>query len=665
MGVRVGETAAGGGGRRWRGVGAVALVGAASALVVATLATTATRVAATSVPAPPAGWTTAFSDSFSGAAGSGVDSQWTYDVGTQYSGTGCTGSWGTGEVESDTSSSANVSEDGRGHLDITPLRSSGGAWTSGRLETVADSFAAPAGGEMEVSASIEQPNPSSGVGYWPAFWMLGDGFRASGAGTSGTMDCASWPSVGEIDIMEDVNGLSEHSGTLHCGTDPGGPCNETTGLGSGLQACSGCQTGYHTYSVIVNRTDSSDESITWYLDGTAYFTVSESQVGTSTWQAAVDHGFFLILDVAIGGGYPNAICGCTSPSGSTTSGAGMSVGYVAVYTTASGGTPTPTPTPTGTPTPTATARPSCSSTASSPISADCFTSSQGSISVTSTSDPDPAGVDSNQVYQLRNGDWLGYPGIDFGSGSTQLDARVASGAAGGVSGLVEVVLDNPANPSIGSFAVGNTGGWSSWETIPANISTVTGTHTVYLVFSSGAGGSPPYVSLHYFDFPSSGGGGTPTPTPTPTPSPSCPSSATADISADCFSASQGSITVTSTSDPDPAGVDGNQAYQLSNGDWLEYPGIDFGSGSTQFDARVASGAAGGVSGLVEVVLDNPANPPVGSFAVGSTGGWSSWKTIPANISTVTGTHTVYLVFSSGAGGNPPFVSLHYFSFPAS
>ena len=29
--------------------------------------------------------------------------------------------------------------------------------------------------------------------------------------------------------MEDVNALSEVAGTLHCGVDPGGPCNETTG----------------------------------------------------------------------------------------------------------------------------------------------------------------------------------------------------------------------------------------------------------------------------------------------------------------------------------------------------------------------------------------------------------------------------------------------------
>ena len=39
---------------------------------------------------------------------------------------------------------------------------------------------------------------------------------------------------GEIDILEDANAVSQHSGTLHCGTDPGGPCNETTGLSSGL-----------------------------------------------------------------------------------------------------------------------------------------------------------------------------------------------------------------------------------------------------------------------------------------------------------------------------------------------------------------------------------------------------------------------------------------------
>ena len=278
----------------------------------------------------PAGWTTVFSDTFSGPAGSRVDPKWTYDIGTHYNGAGCPASWGTGEVESAARSTANVSEDGHGHLLIKPVKSDG-RWTSGRIETAASTFAAPAGGEMQVIASIKQPSPSNGLGYWPAFWMLGAGFRASGAATSGTMACPKWPSVGEIDVMEDANALSQHSGTLHCGIFPGGPCHEPVGLTTELQPCPGCQTGYSTYSVIVNRTRPGNESITWYLNGRAHYTVSERQVGARTWKAAVDHGFFLILDVAIGGGYPDGVCGCTTPTASTSSGAAMGVRSVSVY----------------------------------------------------------------------------------------------------------------------------------------------------------------------------------------------------------------------------------------------------------------------------------------------------------------------------------------------
>ena len=58
--------------------------------------------------------------------------------------------------------------------------------------------------------------------------------------------------------------------------------------------------------------------------------MAESQVGTATWHAAVDHGFFLILDVAIGGAFPNAACGCTSPTSTTTSGTAMGIQHVTV-----------------------------------------------------------------------------------------------------------------------------------------------------------------------------------------------------------------------------------------------------------------------------------------------------------------------------------------------
>ena len=279
------------------------------------------RVAApAAVPAPPSGWSTVFSDDFNGAAGSGPSSSWMYD-------TGPGSNFGTGEIETMTSSPSNVHLDGNGNLDITAL-GSGSSWTSGRIQTTSANVGAPAGGQLEVTASIEQPNPGNGLGYWPAFWMLGPG---------------QWPENGEIDIMEDVNALSELSGTIHCGTDPGGPCNEPDGIGSGLRSCSGCQSGYHTYTMILNRTNTSNESVTFYLDGSQYFSVSESQVGTSTWQAAFDHNLSIIFDLAMGGGYPNGVCGCTSPSGATTSGGTMSVAYVAAYSTSSSSPPPPPP----------------------------------------------------------------------------------------------------------------------------------------------------------------------------------------------------------------------------------------------------------------------------------------------------------------------------------
>jgi hypothetical protein len=454
---------------------------------------------ATAVPGPPTGWTTVFSDNFSGAAGTGVNSaNWLYDTGTSYP--GGAGNWGTGEVETVTNSTANVYQDGSGHLVIKPIRDAAGNWTSGRIETQNTSFAAPPGGELEMTASIEQPNPGNGLGYWPAFWAMGSAARGVGA--------TNWPSIGEFDIMEDVNALSEVSHTFHCGVDPGGPCNETNGISSNLLGCGGCQTGYHTYSIIVDRTNTSAEQLRFYTDGNLQFTVNENQVPVATWQAAVDHGFFMILNVAIGGAYPNRICNCTTPTSATSSGAGMSVGYVAAYETGSGVTTPPTTTPpTTTPpstTPPTTTPPGgkqCTTTATSNISADCFSTSQGSAPVTTTGDTNPSGVDGNQVAQLSNGTWLEYPGVNFGTGSSQFDARVASGAAGGVSGLVNVVLDNPSNPPIGNFAIGSTGGWSNWTTIPANIATTTGTHNVYLEFQSGAGGNPPYASLHYFSFP--------------------------------------------------------------------------------------------------------------------------------------------------------------------
>jgi hypothetical protein len=51
---------------------------------------------------------------------------------------------------------------------------------------------------------------------------------------------------------------------------------------------------------------------------------------------------------------------------------------------------------------------------------------------------------------------------------------------------------------------------------------------------------------------------------------------------------------------------------------------------------------------------------VGDFAIANTGGWQSWRTVPANISAVTGVHEVFLTFASGQPAD--FVNVDWFTF---
>ena len=129
---------------------AVVVTAAALSIGVAT-----TALAANPPPAPGTGWTTVFDDNFTGPAGSAPSYNWMYD-------TGPGSSFGTGEIETMTNSASNVYLDGNGHLDITALDNNG-SWTSGRIQTTSPNVGAPAGGELEVTASIEQPNAGPGI----------------------------------------------------------------------------------------------------------------------------------------------------------------------------------------------------------------------------------------------------------------------------------------------------------------------------------------------------------------------------------------------------------------------------------------------------------------------------------------------------------------------
>ncbi|WP_158879991.1 glycoside hydrolase family 16 protein [Amycolatopsis anabasis] len=298
---------------------------AAAALVPLGLATPASAT----VPPPDAGWIQVFADDFTGAAGSSpAAANWIVDTGHSYP--GGPANWGTGEIQNYTGDPANLALDGSGNLRITPRRDGAGHWTSARIETRRADFKPPAGGVLRLEGRIRMPDVTgdAALGYWPAFWALGSPYRGN---------YWNWPGIGEFDIMENVNGINSVWGVLHCGVNPGGPCNETTGLGAN-RACPGspCQSGFHTYRFEWD-TSVTPNAFRWYVDGVGFHGVDQNRVDAGTWANMTSHaGYFLLLNVAVGGAFPDALGGKT-PTPATRPDVPMVVDYVAVWTKPGGG----------------------------------------------------------------------------------------------------------------------------------------------------------------------------------------------------------------------------------------------------------------------------------------------------------------------------------------
>jgi hypothetical protein len=142
-----------------------------------------------------------------------------------------------------------------------------------------------------------------------------------------------------------------------------------------------------------------------------------------------------------------------------------------------------------------------------------------------------------------------------------------------------------------------------------------------------------------------------------TPPPSGGTGAYSTIQAESYSAQSGTQTESCT---DTGG--GQDVGYVSNGDWLKYQAVDFGSTSPlQFVARLASGAPAGVSGAIQVRIDSAGGTKIAEIDYGSSGGWQNWQTVPANVTTrVTGVHDVYLTFASGSTAD--FVNVNWFTF---
>ena len=136
-----------------------------------------------------------------------------------------------------------------------------------------------------VEARIRMPDAT---GVWPAFWLLGYG---------------NWPDCGEIDIMENVGDKSWTNAAIH---GPG--YSGTTPLVKRYDFPAGQDvTGWHTYSV-----ERTVDTIVFSVDGREYYRVTRAMVQSyGAWR--FDRRQYLILNFALGGGYPNAVNAVTTP----------------------------------------------------------------------------------------------------------------------------------------------------------------------------------------------------------------------------------------------------------------------------------------------------------------------------------------------------------------
>jgi beta-glucanase (GH16 family) len=241
---------------------------------------------------PPDEWKLVWSDEFDSTD---INlKKWTFETGG--------GGWGNNEKEYYRKENAFISN---GNLVIEARKEQydKNEYTSARMKTAGL-------GEWlygKIEARMKLP---FGKGMWPAFWMMGKS--------------GSWPSRGEIDIMEMIGGpgLSPYSGgadnkvyaTLHWANDAGD--HQSTGGNYRLPGTGKFADDYHIF-----RLEWDSVQIQCYVDSTKYF---HCRIDTINMEA-FHQPFFIILNVAVGGSWPG------DPDATTVFPQYMIVDWIRVY----------------------------------------------------------------------------------------------------------------------------------------------------------------------------------------------------------------------------------------------------------------------------------------------------------------------------------------------
>lgn len=240
---------------------------------------------------PPIAKTLIWSDEFNDAAGTGPNSAfWTPDLGDGCNNpAGC--GWGNGEAQA-YAACANK-QDGNGSMLITASTSAGDAscttnktWTSGKFT----SFGKKHFSYGYFEARLKMP---TGGGTWPAFWTLGS-----------NINTVSWPSCGELDIMEFAgNNPTVNTSAAHYRDVNGNPDYKMGALNNSV----GLAQGYHNYGMLWTPTE-----VTMYIDDRQVFNVKKGDTGLTYWPfgpnaQGVAPKMYVIFNLAMGGSYGGGI----------------------------------------------------------------------------------------------------------------------------------------------------------------------------------------------------------------------------------------------------------------------------------------------------------------------------------------------------------------------
>jgi len=229
----------------------------------------------------------------------------------------------------------------------------------------------------------------------------------------------------------------------------------------------------------------------------------------------------------------------------------------------------------------------------------------------------------NAIGYIESGDSFTYRDVDFGNGVSSFSISLASE----MNSSIEIRLNNTYGTLLGTIADASTGGWDSYQTKSTPLAAISGKQNIVLVCSGP-------VNMDSFQFTAS------------TSSGSSLLNAFSTLQAEDFD-STSSFTLETFNTSDGNGAIG----YIERGDSITFDSVDFGSGAASFQARVASE----MSSSIEVRLNTAYGTLLGTLNDCSTGSWDSFQEKSVNISNVTGTATLVLVFSGP-------VNLESFSF---